>query len=121
MELIGFHFSNSQTEVNAINAIERLHSYLKDHGYHFIRFEENTMLIPRHQIVVYKTAECKEDERLWDAICQYGSYGYEEGKLEIMGTIVKPGGDSVEGWLTAEDIIERLEENDGTDKQTGGD
>lgn len=33
----------------------------------------------------------------------------ESGLLEIMGTIVSPNaGDSVEGFLTADDIIERI-------------
>ena len=38
-----------------------------------------------------------------------GSYGYEKGLLEIYGSIVWPCGDSVEGYLTAADVIERIE------------
>ena len=39
-----------------------------------------------------------------------GSYGHEEGLLEIMGTIVRADDDDddVEGWLTAEEILQRL-------------
>lgn len=60
----------------------------------------------RHQIVVYG----KDEHIAWDAICHWGSYGWEKGLLEIMGTIVRPdAGDEVEGWLTAQDIIKRLE------------
>ena len=46
----------------------------------------------------------------WNAVCHYGSYGYEEGLLEIMGNIVSEDvSDRVEGWFTADDVIERLE------------
>lgn len=44
----------------------------------------------------------------WDAICHSGSYGHERGLLEIMRTIVKVDDDEVEGWLTAEEILQRL-------------
>lgn len=59
------------------------------------------------QVVVYDD----EGSFKWDAICQYGSYGYKEGLLEITGDIVdeKKDGDSVAGWLTAEDVIKRVE------------
>lgn len=59
------------------------------------------------QIFVYD----EEGNREWDAICNEVSYGHEEGLIEIMGDIVDieaTGGDSVEGWLTAEDILKRL-------------
>lgn len=69
----------------------------EEHPYCFVEFE-------RHQIIVPS-----EKERQWDAICHHGSYGAESGLLEIMGTIVSPSaGDSVEGFLTADDIIERI-------------
>ena len=44
----------------------------------------------------------------WDAVCHSGSYGHEKGLLEIMGTIVQAVEDDVEGWLTAEEILQRL-------------
>lgn len=67
----------------------------------------------QHQIIVYD----EKGNREWDAICHYGSYGFEKGLLEIMGTIVNVNsGDSVEGWLTAEDIIKRLDGNAGSGK-----
>ena len=62
----------------------------------------------RHQIIVYDDY----GNRRWDAICHYGSYGYEQGLLEIMGDIVKPeDGDDVAGYLTADDVIKRMEES----------
>ena len=59
------------------------------------------------QIIVYD----EDGHRLWDAVCTKYSYGHERGLLEIMGNIVdkKRAGDSVEGWLTAQDVIDRVE------------
>ena len=44
----------------------------------------------------------------WDVICNSGSYGHERGLLEVMGTIARPVGNYVEGYLTAEEILQRL-------------
>ena len=64
------------------------------------------VMMDRHQICVPN-----QEYPIWDAICQRGSHGYEEGLLEIYGVIVDEAidGDTVVGWLTAEDIIKRLE------------
>lgn len=56
-----------------------------------------------HQIVAYKYGKYS-----WDAICHPGSYGYEDGLLEIMGEISQKKRD-VEGYLTAADVIDRIE------------
>ena len=47
----------------------------------------------------------------WDVICHWGSYGYEEGLLELSGDLVdyKKDGDTVVGYLTADDVIKRIE------------
>lgn len=51
-----------------------------------------------------------DPDLVWDAICHEGSYGREYGKLEIMGSLVDPTiMDSVEGYLNASDILERLD------------
>lgn len=50
----------------------------------------------------------EEGRKAWDAVWNTGSYGREKGLLEIMGDIVETG-DTVEGWLTAHEIIERIE------------
>ena len=71
------------------------------HPYCLAQFEHHQICVPEY--------DCERRE--WDAICNRGSYGAEEGLLEIMGTIVRDdAGDSVEGWLTAEDVIERVKE-----------
>lgn len=68
---------------------------------------EKEYKIERHQIIVMD----KNGNKKWDAICHKGSYGYENGLLEVMGdAVVKDSdGDSVVGWLTAQDVIDRLE------------
>ena len=54
---------------------------------------------------------------LWDAVCSEYSYGGNEGLLEVMEhtdvnyvlTDEERECDDVLGWLTAQDIVERLE------------
>ena len=58
----------------------------------------------RHQINVID----EDHNVIWDAICHYGSYGYEEGLLEVMGEALI-GHDDVEGYLTADDVIKMIE------------
>ena len=89
-----------------MSEIEKLEKYLKEKGYNYERKKTSIGIHSGDQLIVYD----ENGDRQWDAVCNWGSYGHEQGLLEIMGSIVKPGGDSVEGWLTAADIIERLEE-----------
>lgn len=77
--------------------IEKLAKGLEERGIKFVSHP----LYDGFQIIV------KRGRTGWDAICHSGSYGHEQGLLEIMGDIVK-GSDEVEGYLTAEDILERL-------------
>ena len=46
-----------------------------------------------------------------DAICHSGGYGHEEGLLEIMGLTRNDNGDCVEGWLTSEEVFDRISED----------
>lgn len=99
-----------------MSELDKLEAYLKEHGYEYERITEENMNtdlwsrevvdMGRKQIVVSENGK-----RKWDAICQWGSYGYNEGLLEIYGSIVdeKKDGDDVVGWLTAQDVIDRLE------------
>lgn len=93
-----------------MSELDKLEQYLKANNVDYERIDNDGIcgkLLERHQIIVFENGE-----RSWDAICQYGSYGYEEGLLEVMGEpVVRPNdGDSVCGDLTAEDAIERWEE-----------
>ena len=110
-----------------MSELDKLELYLITAGYkHYERIDEEHLFVSRHQIIIYD----ENGERLWDAICHRGSYGYENGLfwdaichrdsygyenglLEIYGNIVdkKKDGDEVVGWLTADDVIKRIERN----------
>lgn len=96
-----------------MSELDILTQYLKDYNIPFERYDcskedfeindECTFYIDRHQICVPN-----QQYILWDVICQEGSYGYRDGLLEAYGDIVEVD-DTVEGYLTAQDIIERIE------------
>lgn len=89
-----------------MSELDKLEQYLKEHKYEYVRHDEDrNQYMNRHQLIVYDS----EMNYQWDAICHFGSYGYEKGLLEVAGTIVRNDDDSVEGWLTADEIIGRLE------------
>ena len=94
-----------------LTELDKLEEYLKAKGIRYQRRDESFQLglchVEQHQIVVF----ADDGRRMWDAICQTGSYGYEEGLLEVMGKPVvrKSDSDDVVGWLTAAEVIARLE------------
>lgn len=99
-----------------MNELDILAQYLKEHNIPFERYDcdkiftlddDYTFHLDRHQICVPS-----QKYSLWDAICQQGSYGYEDGLLEICGDIVETEADIVEGYLTAQDVIERIEKHE---------
>ncbi len=97
--------------LDGISEMEKLAQYLNENGYTFeiIRGHTPSYRFERNQIWVW-TDETRTDT-LFDAICHFGSYGYEQGLLEIMGDRLmteQDGGGSVAGWLTADQVIERL-------------
>lgn len=83
--------------------VDLLEEYLREKEINYQRWDMDD----GEQIIVYD----EEGNRLWDAICTKYSFGREKGLLEIMGDIVdeKRVGDRVEGWLTAQDVIDRVE------------
>lgn len=91
-----------------MNELDKLEAYLKEHGYKYERIEKDASKFEceQHQIIIYD----ENDERQWDAVCAPATYGYEAGLLEVMGEKVVRVQDSVEGWLTADEVIKRLEE-----------
>ena len=98
--------------------LDKLEAYLKDKGIPYTREDHRPVFLSAgitapdfHQIIVYD----RDGNRLWDAICHYGSYGYKQGLIEIMGDTVvdvKRDRDTVVGWLTADDVIGRIEGKD---------
>lgn len=86
--------------------LDILEDYLKAKGYHYHRLDIDANedgLMERHRITVTDA----NGSYLWDVICQPYSYGYEHGLLELAGSIAEPN-DDVEGWLEAQDIINRI-------------
>lgn len=95
--------------------LDKLETLLTERGIKYERKDQETTYdafgylesLDRHQICVPEYGKkCQ-----WDAICQKGSYGYEKGLLEIYGCLVDEimDGDSVVGWLTAQDVIDRVD------------
>lgn len=104
-----------------VTELDKLHEWLKNHGYRVERCDETpsaalaacyeSMGKPasegeRHQIIV----RYKDGSTFFDVICHHGSYGYEFGLLEIQGpkNLLADRRYSVEGYLTAYQIIMRL-------------
>ena len=96
-----------------MNEIDRLYNWLienKDfYGWRVEKIDHHpyNTFAPWYQVIVYD----KEDERLWDAVWHSFSYGFNRGLLEIMGCDIvneEEDGDCVVGWLTADDVIERV-------------
>ncbi len=80
--------------------MDKLAVYLQEHGYVFKRY---TLPSGTDQIAVWND----KDDVAWDAICGKYSYGGKDGLLETKG--MPEDGKDVTGWLTAEDVIKRLE------------
>ena len=61
---------------------------------------------PGYQIIIVG----KNNKRLCDAVYHFGSYGHEQGLMEIMGALTKEEyeEDSVLGYLTADDVFKRF-------------
>lgn len=97
-------------EINKLAELDKLEEYLKEKKIPYERIDEDVSPIchvDRHQICSPNRAECE-----WDVICHFGSYGYEQGLLEVMGSILNrwdDGKTDVLGYLTAEDIIMMIE------------
>lgn len=88
-----------------MSELDKLEYYLKRNSIAYQRIDTDDGY-GIHQIVV----PCHDSAiRQWDAICHPGSLGYSDGLLEIMGSIVRSCEDDVEGYLTAQDVIERIE------------
>ena len=79
---------------------------------------EKLIKLLEEEKIPFETTECwgatqvcypSSNNRVCDAVCHSFSYGHERGLLEIMGLVNEEEvGDSVEGYLTAEDVFERI-------------
>lgn len=85
---------------------------LKEKGIEYTRLDE--ILIPgvmeRHQI---KSTDIDENcNPKWDFICHPGSYGSEDGLLEYWSLKMSDSGEDPSGWLTAEEVVAKIEAGD---------
>ena len=80
-----------------MSELDKLEKYLKENGYKYERIKEALGTNPWargyevNQIIVYD----ENGDRQWDAICHRGSYGFEQGLIEVMGEKIVRGSDSV--------------------------
>ena len=91
-----------------LHEMRELQEYLETHGFYYVRIKNQTL----NQIVVLD----ENGEKLWDVICNKGSYGYEQGLLELSGSLVTDDEiaknlDTVIGYLTAAEVIDRIEKS----------
>ena len=91
-----------------LTELDKLQKFLQENKYNFRRQDVFKEPYDIHQVVVYD----ENDIRQWDAVVHHGSFGAEKGLLEVMGSRVVRTDDTVEGWLTAQDIIDRLKEDE---------
>ena len=112
--------------------LAKLAEYLRENKYPFIEncipfFDEDGVLITGqfNQIIVFDRVRWNMHGHdpyddiggarvSWDAICYRGTYGYKDGLLEVMGDIV---GEGVEGWLSADDVIDLLQSRPSDDTE----
>ena len=78
--------------------MDKLEAYLKENDIDYIRTTEEKL-----GFGMFDQIRCNG----WDVVCHKYSYGGEEGLLESYG-MPEDGGD-VTGFMTAADVIERLE------------
>ena len=84
---------------NKKSELDKLEQYLKKKKIKYERIDKNFeddgshYGLDQHKIIAFDL----------EAVCQYGSYGYEQGLLEC----------SEEGWLTAREVIGMYERRAG--------
>lgn len=91
--------------------MEKLDSYLTEKGipHEVVPFPAISLDYPPEsaevtkQIVVYNARH----KRIWDAVCHCFSYGGRKGLLEVADAKAH----QVRGWLTAEDVMNFLDES----------
>ena len=90
-----------------LTELNKLEEYLKENDFRYERRDRAGVVCDGEEVIDWHQIKVYEDCRtVWDVICHYGSYGFEDGLLEGMGSIF---GSDVEGWLTAADVIRKIE------------
>lgn len=79
----------------------------------YINYDKHELQYPFYQIIVYDKGDYEEPSRLISVIQGHGTYGEQADLLEISGclTIEEEQEDSVRGYLTANEVFERIKTN----------
>ena len=94
---------NMKPDLTEFNKAERM---LKERGIKYEREDQESGYYERHMIK--QTNE--NDEWVWDFVCSTGTYGSDDGLLEYWSKKLRDNGDEPFGWLTAEEVIQKIEE-----------
>ena len=90
-----------------LTELNKLEEYLKEKEINYVREDRAGEYRYCKEVLDWHQIKVIEDNWVvWDVVCHYGSYGSERGMLEGSGEIFH--GD-VEGWLTAADVIRKIE------------
>ena len=106
--------------IKRIEEMEKLEKYLMDknipYEINIVKSYDSIWPIKLDKTPAYYKQICvpvfDSEKRKWDAVCHWGTYGFEDGLLEIMGDILTEEDleyDTVKGFLTADEVIERIE------------
>lgn len=92
--------------------LEKLHDMLTQEKIEHVYITSGTGFYKRNLIKMFEFEKGRQTEIL-SAICHYGSYGFEQGKIEIMGLLTKSEQkhDSVVGHLTAKNVFKRIKKH----------
>lgn len=85
-----------------LTQLDKLEEYLKENNFEYERIDSNDI----HRINIPNSKNKK-----WDVICRCGSFGYKEGLLlRKRYSVFENVDDTIKGCLTAEDIINYINE-----------
>ena len=99
---------NTMTNLLEMNKVE---TYLKENGIKYERTGNPGIPVMGRNVGEQHKIQVNDNNGnwVWDVICHPGSYGYESGLLEYWSKEEYDAGGDVSGWLTAEDVIQKIQ------------
>lgn len=96
---------SGSTEMDKLKEFNALEDMLTKAGIEYDREDKEPVMgiWDLHQLMSKDTCG---DRYVWDVICHKGSYGYEQGLLEMWGKNMN----DPEGYLTAKECFEKIKE-----------
>lgn len=94
-----------------LNEMNKLETYLKDNKIKYSRIDNPGIFMMGRMIGEQHKIQVNDENGnwIWDVICNDGSYGFSEGLLEYWSKKEADKGGDVSGWLTAEDVIQKIQ------------